>query len=234
MIRTQAFPVLFQKVVFCVRILNPKRLSVMRCGMNRWFAREPRRRSGMFAGVQGSVAVGCAVLLLLVLLPVCAAAEAAVTLAPAIGTIATGLNSPNGTAVDALGNVYIADTANNVIRKVDGSGHVSIVAGGGTPASGIGDGGLATSASLNAPAGVAVDGAGNFYIADSGNNVVRAVTAQTGIINTVAGNGTPGYTGDQGPATSATLNHPMGIAVNSDHLYLSRPIPRQLQRRSIA
>ena len=86
-----------------------------------------------------------------------------------------------------------------------------------------GDGGQATSASLNTPTGVAVDSSGNVFIADGGNQRVRKVTP-TGIISTVAGNGTLGYAGDGGPAASAELNVPVGVAVdNTGNLFIADP-----------
>ena len=123
---------------------------------------------------------------------------------------ATGapLSSPSGTAVDSVGNLYIADARNNRIRKV-ANGVITTVAGGG---SSLGDGGPATSAQLY-PAGFAFDSGGNLYIADYGNNRIRKVS--NGMITTVAGNGTSGFSGDNGPATSAQLNGPSSIAVDS-------------------
>ena len=130
------------------------------------------------------------------------------------------LDGPEGVAVDGSGNLYIADTCNNRIRKVSATGIITTVAGNGS-AGYSGDGGPATSAQLSLPAGVAVDGSGNLYIADSGNNRIRKVSA-TGIITTVAGNGSPGYSGDGGPATSAQLNQPAGVAVDaSGNLYIA-------------
>jgi sugar lactone lactonase YvrE len=124
------------------------------------------------------------------------------------------LMQPNGLAVDAAGNLYIADTGNSVIRKVAAAtGIITTVAGNGT-AGFSGDAGPATSAQLARPRYVAVDGAGNLYIADTGNNVVRKVVAATGVISTVAGSGTAGYTGDGSPAVGANLN-PSGVAVDS-------------------
>jgi hypothetical protein len=126
-----------------------------------------------------------------------------------------GLNGPRGVAVDISGNFYIADAYNNRIRKVTAStGVITTVAGNGT-AGFTGDNGPATSAELANPSGVAVDSAGNIYIADYSNNRIRKVTASTGIITTVAGNGTASYFGDGGPATSAALNYPAGVAVDS-------------------
>ncbi len=133
------------------------------------------------------------------------------------GGLATSaeVNIPYGLAVDTAGNIYIADLENNRIRKVTAStGIISTVAGNGT-AGYSGDGGAATSAEINFPYGVAVDSAGNIYIADNGNQRIRKVTVSTGIISTVAGNGIVGYSGDGGPATSAELDSPTGVAVDS-------------------
>jgi len=126
-----------------------------------------------------------------------------------------------GVAVDSAGNIYIADTSNHRIRKVDTSGNISTVAGNGTGGYS-GDGILATSAELYDPMGVAVDSAGNIYIADSGNNRVRKVDASTGYISTVAGNGTGGYSVDGILATSAELYNPTGVAVDSVGISTSR------------
>jgi uncharacterized protein (TIGR03437 family) len=129
------------------------------------------------------------------------------------GNAATGaqLNGPQGLAVDSTGNVYIADTQNNRVRKVSG-GVITTVAGNGTGGFG-GDGGAAGSAQLNLPFGVAADVGGNLYIAEFGNNRVRKVGAN-GNISTLAGNGVAGFGGDGGQATSAQLNGPQGVAVD--------------------
>jgi uncharacterized alkaline shock family protein YloU len=114
-----------------------------------------------------------------------------------------------------LGNIYIADTFNSRIRKVTVStGIISTIAGTGA-SSYSGDNGAATSATLKYPYGVGLDTAGNVYIADTNNNRIRKVTISTGIITTFAGTGTTSYGGDNGPATSATLNSPSGVAVDS-------------------
>ena len=123
------------------------------------------------------------------------------------------LDYPTGVAVDSAGNLFIADTFNARIRKVTPAGAISTVAGNGTLGFS-GDGGPATSAELRLPDGVAVDSAGNLFIADETNNRIRKVTA-AGTISTVAGNGTAGFSGDGGPATSAELFQPAGIAVDS-------------------
>jgi trimeric autotransporter adhesin len=129
------------------------------------------------------------------------------------------LRSPQGLAVDSSGNVYVADTANARVRKISG-GTITTVAGTGTQGYS-GDGAAAASAQLYAPVGVAVDKAGNLYIADVDDSVVRRVSP-SGIITTVAGNGSQGYSGDTGPAAAAMLNGPEGVAVDaSGNLYIS-------------
>ena len=126
---------------------------------------------------------------------------------------AARLNNPVAVAVDASGNLFIADAGDSRIRKVTAAGTISTVAGNGI--AGIsGDGGAAVSASLNHPAGVAVDAAGNVYISDTGNNRIRKVSPK-GVITTAVGSGTAGLSGDGGPAVSAQLNSPAGIALDS-------------------
>ncbi len=145
------------------------------------------------------------------------------------------LNRPVGVALDGAGNLYIADGFNHRIRKVDAAGVISTVAGDGTASYG-GDGGPAAQALLSRPADVAVDGAGNLYIADTYNHRIRKVDA-AGVISTVAGAGREGYGGDGGPAAQAWLNQPSGVAVDgAGNLYIGdqhnhrirrlRPTPR--------
>jgi len=129
---------------------------------------------------------------------------------------------PFGVTVDSAGNLYIGDSDNNRIRKVSAaSGIITTVAGNGT-AGYSGDGGSAASASLNRPQSVAVDSTGNLYIADVGNNRIRQVSAASGTITTVAGNGSAGYSGDGGPATTAALSYPVEVALDSaGNLYIA-------------
>ena len=136
---------------------------------------------------------------------------------------ATRVNHPSGVALDGAGNLYIADTDYNRIRKVDAAGVITTVAGGGTRGyRGYGgDGGPAVEAQLNQPTDVALDGAGNLYIADWGNSRIRKVDA-AGVITTVAGDGTYGYGGDGGPATEAQLRAPRGVALDgAGNLYIA-------------
>ena len=135
------------------------------------------------------------------------------------GPAAAGqLRSPSGVAVDGAGNLYIADTDNHRIRKVDATGTITTIAGTGEPVVGlivwdVGDGGPATAAPLSSPGGVAVDGGGNVYIADTGRSRIRKVDA-AGVISTVAGSFLGGFGGDGGPAVEAALYYPEGVAVD--------------------
>jgi uncharacterized protein (TIGR03437 family) len=175
------------------------------------------------------------------------------------------LNSPSSVAVDSNGNVYIADTANNVVRQVNTSGIINTFAGNNSMGPGYsGDGGAATNGMLDAPTGVAVDSSGNVYMTDSVNNLVRKVsggnfstiigigaTGQSldhpnglvvdskgavyvsdtshrvlkyanGALSTFAGTGNVGYSGDNGPATKAVLNNPVGLAVDgAGNIYIA-------------
>jgi trimeric autotransporter adhesin len=123
--------------------------------------------------------------------------------------------TPSVLAMDAAGNLYVTDGVAGVIRKISPDGVISTFAGNGVKGY-TGDGGPATKASITDPGGVALDGAGNVFIADSGNNVIRKVTAD-GTITTVAENyNLPyEYSGDGGPATGATFQNPVAVAVDS-------------------
>lgn len=122
------------------------------------------------------------------------------------------LNQPRACAADAAGNLYIADTGNHRIRKVNAAGAIATVAGVGT-AGADGDGAAATLAKLSSPQGVAVDGDGNLFIADTGNQRIRRVGVD-GAIRTIAGSGLAGWSGDGGAATLAALRSPMGLAID--------------------
>ena len=127
---------------------------------------------------------------------------------------------PYGVAVDNVGNVYIADTYNYRIRKINSSGIISTIAGNGT-ATFSGDGGLSVNAAVNAPSGVTVDSAGNLYIADAGNYRVRKINS-SGIISTVAGNGSVGFSGDGGLAVNASFSTTYSVAVDpAGNIYIS-------------
>ncbi len=144
--------------------------------------------------------------------------------------LSASLASPFGVAVDGVGNLYIADTGNQRVRRVDLSGNISTVVGTGSAAF-AGDGGPAASAALANPLGVAVDGAGNVYIADTDNQRVRRVDHSSGDISTVAGTGSTGFAGDGGPALSASLASPVGIALDgAGNLYIADSVNQRVRR----
>jgi sugar lactone lactonase YvrE len=124
---------------------------------------------------------------------------------PAPNGTAGYFNLPSGVAVDASGNVYVADYGNNLIRKITSSGVVSTLAGNGSVGS------ANTIASFEQPTGVAVDAAGNVYVADNGNNLIRMISP-SGVVTTLAGNGVPGL--NNGPDTAASFYYPTGVAVD--------------------
>ncbi|HEY1486926.1 MAG TPA: NHL repeat-containing protein, partial [Micromonosporaceae bacterium] len=128
------------------------------------------------------------------------------------------LSDPRGTAVNSNGDVFIADTNDNVIREVTPAGRSAVVAGNGV-AGNSGNGGSATAARLNHPEGVAIGSNGTLYIADTGNNEIRSVSA--GIIKDAAGNGTAGYSGDNGSPTSAKLDKPYDVAVSGNDIFIA-------------
>ncbi len=130
------------------------------------------------------------------------------------------LGQTTGVAIDAVGNIYVADTGNNMVMRLSPNGTLIAIAGNGNGAFS-GEGGPAVKASLHDPAGVAVDAAGNLYIADEFNNRIRKVTSD-GTITTVAGTGTPGFSGDGGPAVAAQLYYPHDVKTDAaGNLYIA-------------
>jgi Bacterial Ig-like domain (group 3)/MBG domain (YGX type)/NHL repeat len=147
--------------------------------------------------------------------------------------IAAQLDFPQGLAIDANQNLYIADTHNHRIRKLNlTTGVITTIAGSPTPGFD-GDNGLATAAHLNLPTALTLDSAGNLYLADTQNHRIREI-ATTGIIITIAGNGTQGFSGDNGPATAASIDSPNGLATDSTNLYLADTHNHRIRKLNLA
>jgi sugar lactone lactonase YvrE len=137
------------------------------------------------------------------------------------------LKGPNDIAIDAQGNVYIADSGNHRVRVVDRTGKITTVAGGEKGYSG--DGGPASSAQLNAPSAICLDAQGALYICDFGNHAVRKIMPD-GKISTVAGTGKPGFARDGGPATKAQLFQPCGVAVDKQgQVYIADSVNNRIR-----
>ncbi|MBZ5629004.1 MAG: CHAP domain-containing protein [Acidobacteriia bacterium] len=149
---------------------------------------------------------------------------------------ATGaqLAMPSGIAFDGGGNMFIADSGNNAARRVDAStGLITTIAGTGV-AGYAGDGGTGTNAELNGPTHVVFDRTVNLYITDANNERIRKVNAVTDQITTVAGNGTAGFSGDGGLATSAQLNFPDGVALDSSgNLFIGDALNNRIRKVAI-
>jgi hypothetical protein len=146
--------------------------------------------------------------------------------------VSAQLNDPRGVTVDAAGNLFIADFRNGRIRKVSPDGIMTTFAGNGTCCFS-GDGGPATAAQLQAPFALAVDLAGNLFVADIYGSRIRKISS-AGIVSTIAGNGTSGFSGDGGPAINAQLNQPAGVAVDgSGNVFIADYINRRIRKISI-
>ncbi len=132
---------------------------------------------------------------------------------------AAQLNHPQGVAVDGLGNVYFTEYENNCIRKIDLSGTISTIAGG--TYGYYGDGGPATASKLKGPIGICINAAGDIYFTDGFNHCIREISS-SGIINTIAGTGVSGFSGDGFPATTANLKTPTDVTIDaSGNLYIA-------------
>jgi sugar lactone lactonase YvrE len=144
--------------------------------------------------------------------------------------ISATLDSPQGLALDSANNLYIADTHNHRIRKLDlASGIITTIAG--TAPGFSGDNASATASQLDLPTALALDPANNLYVADTGNHRIRRIDATTGLIATIAGTGTQGFSGDTGPATSAAIDSPIGLALDSaNNLYLADTHNHRIRR----
>ena len=174
-----------------------------------------------------------------------AAATGVITTIAGNGTFGSGgddgvataaqLNQPYAVALDAAGNIYIADRGANKIRKVTlATGYISTIAGSGT-AGYLGDGTPATTARLNDPTGVAVDSSGNVLIADYANHRIRKVASSNGVITTIAGNGSAGSLGEGGPAISARLYFPAGVALDAaGNVYIADMTNARIRKVTVA
>jgi len=162
--------------------------------------------------------------LLLSLSPLYASAQTTVS------ATTTPLLLPSAIVFDAQGNLYIAETANHIIRKLDTAGNLTTIAGTGTQGFG-GDGGPATAAQLDSPQGLALDANQNLYIADTHNHRIRKLNLATGQITTIAGTGTAGFSGDNGPAVAAQLNLPTALALDTNqNLYLADTASHRIRK----
>jgi sugar lactone lactonase YvrE len=147
-----------------------------------------------------------------------------------VSAITVPLLLPSAIVFDPAGNLYIAETANHVIRKVDINGNITTIAGTGTQGFST-ISGPANSTQLDSPQGLALDTANNLYIADTHNHVIRKLNLTSGILTTIAGTGAPGFSGDNGPATSAQLDLPTALALDpQNNLYLADTRNHRIRR----
>jgi Bacterial Ig-like domain (group 3)/MBG domain (YGX type)/NHL repeat len=154
--------------------------------------------------------------------------------AQVVSAITVPLLLPSAIVFDPAGNLYIAETANHVIRKVDINGNITTIAGKGTQGFST-IAGPANAAQLDSPQGLALDTANNLYIADTHNHVIRKLSLTTGIVTTIAGTGAPGFFGDNGPATSAQLDLPTALALDAqNNLYLADTRNHRIRRIAAA
>ncbi len=167
--------------------------------------------------------------LLLAILPNSASSQTSSS--PNTSATAVPLLLPSAIAFDPQGNLYLADSANHLIRKVDTTGHITTIVGTGTQGFS-GDAGQANAAQLDSPQGLALNpGTNTLYIADTHNHRIRQLNLTTGIITTIAGTGTPSFSGDSTLATNATLNLPTGLAVDTiNNLYVSDTANHRIRR----
>ena len=144
-----------------------------------------------------------------------------------------GLAYPRGLAIDNSGNFFISDSTHRIRRVASDTSIINTVVGTGSPGFS-GDGGAATSAYLSSPIGLAMDHSGHLFIADSTNHRIRRFAASTGIVATVAGNGVAGFSGDGGPATSASLNYPYAIDVDgSGNVFIADGSNQRIRRVAV-
>ncbi len=144
----------------------------------------------------------------------------------------TGMAWPNAPRFDRAGNLYFCATGNNRVLRLDAkSGRITVAAGSGLNNPFAGDGGPGPAARLNQPASLAVDAAGNVFIADTQNHAIRRLDAKTVILTTIAGDGTPGFAGDGGPAAKARFNFPLGLGLDGKgNLYVVDSVNARIRR----